>query len=821
MNSLAVKIPRRAEVPSTVSENQLSTLLDSVRDVILWVGGGGTIRYASPALERVLGYGPDEWVGRSTFEWIHPDDAAEALGTFRQVLGGAAPVKSMDWRVHHRDGSWRMLDVVYTPLREPGAGLVLTARDVTERKDTEATRQHLMATLDATPDLVILSDPRGRVLYVNDAVRTLLGAVPEDLTRCNLPELYQPDLDNQQRLLEGISLARRHGVWRGDLLVSGPEGAAIPVSQVMVAHRDVAGDVEFLSTVARDISERKAAEVALKESEERFRQVAENIEEVFWLLDREQERALFVSPAYEKVWGHSRGILYLSVEALVEHVHPRDAEGIMDDLFLGEGEREYRILRPDGEIRWIRTRSFPVQNATGEVYRIAGISEDITLRKQSDEHLQRLALHDPLTGLPNRAAFIARLGRALGRLEHQSGEPFSVLFVDLDRFKLINDSLGHMKGDELLVSIARRLEQCVRPEDMVARFAGDEFAVLLAHTGRVADAARVAERIVERLEEPFLLGENTVFTGASIGIVPSEGYRQAEDLLRDADIAMYRAKTAGRGVYRVFDAAMHADAVSRLQLEIDLRRALERGEFLLHYQPIVSLAEGRITGFEALIRWMHPEGRMVSPADFIPIAEETGIIVSIGWWVLREACLQLRAYANQFPEMDSLSMSVNFSAKHFTQRDLVSRLRTIVEETGVDPRRLKLEITESVLMENSELVKTVFQELRGMGIQLQIDDFGTGYSSLSYLDRFPVDTLKIDRSLVGRIGPTGEGGEIVRTVAMLAQNLGMTVVAEGVETLSQLEQLRAIGCGYAQGYLFSRPISSDAAEDLLRKMPYW
>ncbi|HEY9282437.1 MAG TPA: bifunctional diguanylate cyclase/phosphodiesterase [Pyrinomonadaceae bacterium] len=436
--------------------------------------------------------------------------------------------------------------------------------------------------------------------------------------------------------------------------------------------------------------------------------------------------------------------------------------------------------------------------------------------EESREHFRRAAYHDALTGLPNRLLLADHLRLAIGRAKRHPDHSFALIFLDLDRFKYINDSLGHAAGDQLLITIARRLENSLRPTDTVARLGGDEFAILLDGLEDDGDAVHVAERVQQELTSPFHLSGHEVFTTASIGITLSRtGYEHPENVLRDADTAMYRAKENGKARYELFDSVMHARAVERLKLENDLRRAVERGEFEVYYQPIVSLDSERIAGFEALVRWDHPERGFVLPAEFIPVAEETGLIVEIGQWVLRESCRQMREWQRRSFDNRLLTLSVNLSGKQFLQPNLIGCVKQILHETDLDPRCLKLEITESIMMENAEAASAMLVQLRGLGVKLSIDDFGTGYSSLSYLHRFPVNTLKIDRSFVMRMGDAGENSEIVRTILTLASNLGMDVVAEGVETEGQLAQLKAMRCPYGQGYLFSKPVDAAGAGGLV------
>jgi diguanylate cyclase (GGDEF)-like protein len=451
-----------------------------------------------------------------------------------------------------------------------------------------------------------------------------------------------------------------------------------------------------------------------------------------------------------------------------------------------------------------------------------------TERSQAEKALrdyaQRMkynAFHDVLTGLPNRALFMNHLGRAVEHGKRYQDYLFAVLFLDLDRFKVINDSLGHRLGDQLLIATARRLESCLRPTDTIARLGGDEFIILLENLSDISDTIRVAERIQTELKLPFELGGQEVFTTTSIGIALSAtGHSQPSDLLRDADTAMYQAKVLGAR-YEIFNTSMHEKTVARLQMETDLRRAIERMEFLIYYQPLVSLITGRVTGFEALVRWQHPQRGLLSPAKFVLVAEETGLLSLIDQWVMREACRQTQQWSEQMPLDLPLSISVNLANKHFTQPNLIEQISQILHETSLDASRLKLEITENVIMEIDQTATATLSQLKALGIRLAIDDFGTGYSSLSRLHRFPIDELKIDRSFVSKIGADKDNLEITETILTLAQKLGVDVTAEGIETTSQLAQLRDLKCTYGQGYFFSRPLSSQAAEALIIASPQW
>ncbi|HYE13215.1 MAG TPA: EAL domain-containing protein, partial [Pyrinomonadaceae bacterium] len=441
-------------------------------------------------------------------------------------------------------------------------------------------------------------------------------------------------------------------------------------------------------------------------------------------------------------------------------------------------QMEKRYINKQGEEVWVHWSVSMVRDQYTKSIHLIFQIQDITDRKVAEQQLHHDAFHDALTGLPNRALFMDHLKLSIARAKRNQAALYAVLYLDLDRFKVINDSLGHTIGDQLLVGIADRLKKNLRPGDTVARLGGDEFTVLIEDISDEKEAVQVAERIQKELSVPFTLSGREVFTTVSMGIAPSStGYERAEDILRDADTAMYRAKSLGKARYEIFDKAMHARAINLLQMETDMRRALERNEFILHYQPIVALADFRLRGFEALVRWQHPERGFISPMDFIPVAEETGMIVPLGEWVLNEACKQMRRWQKSFPSDPPLFMSVNLSSKQFSQNTLISKVAVILQETGIDPHCVKLEITESVVMENIETATEMLRQLRALGVQLAIDDFGTGYSSLSYLHRFPIDTLKIDRSFVTRMSENNENTEIVRTIVVLAQNLGMDVVA--------------------------------------------
>jgi diguanylate cyclase (GGDEF)-like protein len=449
---------------------------------------------------------------------------------------------------------------------------------------------------------------------------------------------------------------------------------------------------------------------------------------------------------------------------------------------------------------------------------VSQLHQEVAHHKQTQQKLLQQALQDELTGLPNRTLFMEHLQKALKDLRRHQNTLFAVLFIDLDRFKVINDSWGHTVGDQLLIAFTRILKECIREIDTLARLSGDEFTILLENLQDVNDAIAFANRLLDKLTIPIHLDVCSVFVNASIGIVlGSPHYQNGTELLRDADIAMYRAKALGKGRYAVFDREMYTQTVQLTQLETDLRYALERQEFLLHYQPVVSLATNQIIGFEALIRWQHPERGLVYPGDFIEIAEDTGLIVPIGKWVLQEACQQLSTWQQQFPAASSTFISVNLSSRQLKQFDLIYQLAEILRHTGLDGQNLRLELTESMLMDHGEKTLELLSQIKRQNIQLSIDDFGTGYSSLSYLYRFPIDALKVDRSFISPIGTAVKNCEIVKAIITLAHSLSLVAIAEGVETPHQLEQLKKLGCDAAQGYLFSKPVDAQLVARLLHE----
>ncbi|HYP26203.1 MAG TPA: EAL domain-containing protein [Blastocatellia bacterium] len=568
--------------------------------------------------------------------------------------------------------------------------------------------------------------------------------------------------------------------------------------------------------------ERQHALDALSEIEERYALAVRNTSEGLWDWDLQTNEITFC-PRWKTMLGYTSSEIGTRLGEWFSRVHPEEIESLQTEVMahlLGHTPEfycEHRLQARDGSYRWVLGRGVAQWDADSNLYRMSGSITDITSHKETESRLLRDTFHDVLTGLPNRALFLERVARASDAAGRGQGHLFAVLYLDLDRFKDINDSFGHHMGDQLLVAVARMLEKSLRPGDVLAKFGGDEFAIFLDHLKHVGDATEAAERIQKQFLSPFSLNGQEVFASASIGIALNlAAENKPEEILRNADITMYRAKERGRGRFELFDKDIKERNASRFQMESDLRHALAREEFRVHYQPIISLDTWRIRGFEALLRWEHPQHGFISPMKFIPAAEETGAIVPIGLWVLGEACRQLRAWQELFPYDPPLTVSVNLSGRQFSQPGLVEAINHILIKTGLEPRSLKVEITESAIIENLESATATLKQLKMLGIQISLDDFGTGYSSLSYLHRFPIDTLKIDRSFVTRMN-LPKNTEIIRTIVDLANNLGMDVIAEGVETREQIIQLTGMKCEYVQGYLLSKPRDGEAMRELIEE----
>ncbi len=694
-------------------------------------------------------------------------------------------------------------------------------QEITERKQTQAalaeSEQFLNTIFDSIRDPFCIMDLSYRIVRANEAYAEMKKSRLSDLIdgTCYRKLHGRNDICDDcivhKTFLSGNSCAKEKSVTLEDGMNIWYEIYTYPIM-------DHQGSVSHVVEYTRDITERKRAEAALRESEERYALAARGANDGLWDWDLRSNR-IYYSYRWKSMLGYGERELSDHPEEWFGRVHPDDRDELEAKItghLDGRNphfESEYRIMHRDGTFRWVLSRGLAVRGKNNQATRMAGSQTDITMRKKAEEQLVYDAFHDALTGLPNRALFMDRLQHVIASSRRHKGYIYAVLFLDMDRFKIINDSLGHNVGDLLLVAVGRKLSESLRPGDTVARLGGDEFAVLLDGIAELKDAADIAERINSKMAAPLLIKGNEVFTSVSIGIAWSDqSYERPEQILRDADIAMYQAKAKGSGCYEVFDSRMHANVLDRLQLEADLRGAVDHHEFVMHYQPIMHLRNERLIGFEALVRWEHPKRGKLYPLEFIPLAEENGLINAIGDWAIRESCRQLSIWQRQYPRKPPLTMSINISGKQFSQPDLIEKLKAILTETGVQAESVALEITESMIMDNIDAAVATMASLREMGFDIHIDDFGTGYSSLSYLHRFPVTALKIDRTFISKLTETGENKEIINSIISLANSLNLKVIAEGVEMTHQLSRVKELQCRYGQGFLFSQPMEPRAID---------
>jgi diguanylate cyclase (GGDEF)-like protein/PAS domain S-box-containing protein len=908
--------------------------------------------------------GSDFGVGQSYIvvcERARGDDSDEAhaaaLG-IRRVLRGEEKNFAIEYPCHS-PMEQRWFHMVVTPVREGRPdGAVVMHVNITQRKQAEKAAQLGQSCLRDLIDglgpsmFVGLMTPQGILIEANRPALAAAGLKPEDVLGKGFAETYwwTHSAEVQQQLREAIARAARGEASRYDVQVRVAENHLIDVDFSLQPVRNEKGEVAFLVPSANVITDRKRTENALRESNEKFQQLADNITDAFWIRSPDMSEVHYISPAFERIWGRSVESLYTKPQEWTHSIVPEDRGRVLGVFAALMGDTrsvdiEYRIARPDGEIRWVRVRGFQVRDSADQLIRLTGIVTDVTERKQAEDELfaekeraqvtlnsigdavvctdisgnitflnlvaekmtgwsrqeaagqpmadvcrildgatrkntpnpmemavgqgqtvhlplncilirrdgfeipiedsvapihdregqatgavivfrdvsaaQSMALqmihtaqHDFLTGLPNRMLLNDRVGQAIVFAPRHM-KKVAVLFLDLDGFKHINDSLGHPIGDKLLQSIAKRLVDCVRGTDTVSRQGGDEFVVLLSEVGHSEDAAITARRLLQAVAEAHSIDQHDLHVTTSIGVsvYPDDGL-DADTLIKNADTAMYQAKENGRQSYQFFKPDMNVRAVERQSIEESLRRALQRQEFMLYYQPKINLRSGEITGAEALIRWTHPSRGPVSPAQFIPVAEDCGLILPIGRWVLREACQQARAWVDA--GLPPATMAVNISAMEFRDENFLESVFAILQETGLDPSSLELELTESVLMKRAESAASVLQTLRARRVQIAIDDFGTGYSSLSYLTKFPIDALKIDQSFIRQITSAPFDTTIVTAVISMARSMNLRVVAEGVETQEELAFLQAHQCDEAQGYYFSRPVLPQQFAKLLK-----
>jgi len=692
-------------------------------------------------------------------------------------------------------------------------------------KESEQRFRHLF---ESTPLISVQGyNTQRQVIYWNDASEILYGYTKAEAMGQQLEDLIIPP-EMQQAVIEGLDRWLRFGeqVPASELSVMRKDGSRVLVYSSHMMLTNIEGEQEIYC-VDIDLSDHKQAEVELRESEERYRLLAENTHDLVCLHDPDG-RYIYVSPSCEMLLGYS--YQELLGQDPYPFFHPEDQcivresynNAFNNALIQTPTPVTYRIRHKSGKYIWFETLSKPILGIDNQVVKLQTTSRDVTERIQAQQRLRYDALHDQLTGLPNRGLLTERLELAINRARRLDSYNYAVLFLDLDRFKVINDSLGHLAGDQLLTIVAQKLKKHLRDIDLVARLGGDEFVILLEDVVNVEQVIHVTERILADIQTPLSINSSDVVISTSIGIVlGTRNYQQATDVIRDADIAMYRSKAANRGSYKVFNVEMHTQAVNRLTLETDLRKALDRGEFFIAYQPIMDIMGGItqqkncLVGFEALVRWQHPTRGLVSPDYFVPMAEETGLIVPIDRWMFCTVCEQLALWKRQFPHHAPLKMSINLSAQDLRQSNLLTEIDRILAATGIAGSAITLEITESMLIENITKTIQLLKQLKEREIQISIDDFGTGYSSLNYLHRLPADNLKIDRSFVGQMEQGNRNYQVVSTIIALSNQLGLAVVAEGIETSQQLKWLQDLGCEFGQGYFFSEPLRKEMVELML------
>lgn len=790
----------------------LESLFTGSADAIVFVDSRGLILQANPAFVDFFGWTPEELEGRKVPDLIAPPDQTEAS---RDLCHRAATGEkvSLEMVCRRKDGSFLDVSILGGPVLMTNgarAGFLLL-RDIGELVRLAGETLRFEQTLDTMQLGVTITDLHGAIIYTNPADAQMHGWARDELLGKDV-RVFAPPGTGKPLSPEKIEEMKR---WGRETRNARRNGELFPVRLLSDVLRDRQGRPVAVVTTCEDITQRKRAEQALKESEERYALALQGARDGLWDWNLNTGE-VYYSTRWKGMLGYEEGELGATPEEWLERVHPEDLPVLKADLSAHREGRapgihsEHRIRKKDGEYLWVLVRGISERDPAGAPFRIVGSMSDISARKGLEEDLARDALYDHLTRLPNRAFFNDLLHRAFAQAGRHQGMTFALLYLDLDRFKVVNDSLGHAAGDQLLVEVARRLEHSIRPGDVAARLGGDEFCVLLSEIRDSSDATRVARRIQEAMEPPVTLEGREVFTSASIGIaVYEEGVTEEEHLLRHADSALYRAKSRGKSRFEVFDEEMHSRAVALLEMESDIRKALELEQFRVVYQPVVRLKDHSVTGVEALLRWHHPARGQVPSHEFIPLALETGLIVPIGNWVLEEACRQMAEWVRRFPELNDLKISVNLAAKQLRQPNLAGLVREALSNSGLEPDRLLLEVSEEDLMMDADMNIETIQRLKSMGVRVQIDDFGTGSSSLTYLNRFQVDTLKIDRSFVSGLGSGNDRTAVVQAMITLARDMGIQVIAEGVETEDQSSRLKSFQCDRGQGYLYSVPLDPE------------
>jgi diguanylate cyclase (GGDEF)-like protein/PAS domain S-box-containing protein len=820
--------PTHATGQPEKDDRWLRSVVRNSSEIVAIVDPDGTLRYANLAWQRVLGYDPEEEIGKmNVLDHVHPEDLQHVLEETEEALAeGGITTNGAEYRFRHKDGSWRWMESVSTYLLDDPhvGGVVVSFRDVTERKDVKETlrqseERFRSSFRDAAIGMALVATD-GRWLQVNRSLCEMVGYPEVELLEKTFQDITHPD--DLEKDLEQVRrlLAREIRTYQMVKRYFHREGHVVWVLLSVSLVHDEEGEPLYFVSQIQDISERKRAEQKIRDAEQRYRTLVEQIPAVTYIdpVD-DPHTSLYTSPQIEEMLGYTPQE-WQTEKLWPKCLHSDDRERILaaDERFEAGGSEpfreEYRLLAKDGSVVWVREEAVLVRDEAGEPLYWQGVFYDLTERKVLEERLEHRALHDPLTNLPNRQLLVDRLGQALRRTRRRH-KRVAVLFMDLDGFKVVNDSLGHEVGDRLLVAVSERLKRCLRPEDTLARLGGDEFVVLVEDVEAADEAVRLAERIIDELKNRFVLNGRELYARASIGIAIGEDRtKDTHDLLRDSDTAMYRAKDEGWG-YSVFDTVMYEKAIDRLEAENDLGRAVEQEEFVVHYQPIVSLQTGEVFAVEALVWWEHPKWGLLDPDEFLPMAEESSLVIPMGEQVLTEACLRAKEWQEKRPHNPPLVMSVNLSARQLSRPDLAETVEGILKETGLEGSCLTLDVTETIYVRALAGNTATLDRLRALGARISIDDFGMGYSSLAYLKRLPANALKIDKSFVKGLGEDVEDTAIVRMIIELAHTLGLEVIAEGVESEEQARLLREMNCDFAQGYHFSKPLPPEAMPALL------
>lgn len=817
---------QRSSADARSSEQRFRTLLETMQEGVLQVDGDGQICLVNSRMSRITGFTADELLGRSADEVLIPPGVRDKLPG-QILLGSGTGSEEHTIPLETRDGEMLWIRLTAAPIRhghDDRTGSLAVIQDVTRQVNAEESlryrEEYFRALLENASDLISILDLDGRILYQSLSSERLLGCEADALIGRDFYGLvHGADRESLEDRLSQV-LQAADATASVEIRLRHRDGTWLTFESLFnnLSQNPVVGG---LVATSRDVTERRRIEAALDRERALFQQLFESSPAGIVILG-DDDRIVDANRSFEDLFQYPvREVVGRQLSEVIVPPSLRDEATRLSELVFGRQTVDHETVRQrkDGTQVDVSILGIPIslpEPTTGAF----GIYTDISERKQAERKLFHDASHDALTGLPNRTLLLDRLDRALRRSKRRGDYQFALLFLDLDRFKEVNDSLGHAAGDQLLIETARRLESCLRPGDTTARLAGDEMVMVLDDIREVTDVIPVAERVLARLAKPFELGGQSLEISASIGVVFSASrYQRSEELIRDADLAMYRAKSRGRGCFEIFDPEMQQEAAEPRLLESDLARALENEQAELHFQPIIGLATGRIVAAEALVRWRHPELGLLGPQELLPACESAGTLADLGRWILGQACRQAASWRRQFPRR-RLRVSVNLSPEQLLASDFTADVDRLLEAAKVRANALVFEIHESVLVDSPEAMSVLWQ-LRQRGSRIHVDDFGTGYTALQELYRSPIDTLKVDRSFVARMKPGGEDLEIIRATGALGQSLGLDVVAEGVETEKHLEQVRELGLTHAQGFFFSRALPGEELTALITDDPRW